>query len=137
MQLSTYLNFDGQCEAAFKFYRQCLGGEIVAMMPFGKAPVCDQVSTELHDKIMHACLVVDDQMLMGSDTTPEYPYEGGVKGAHIAINVDTPEEAERLFKDLSENGAVLMPLEETFWAVCFGIVVDQFNVPWMINCEKG
>jgi len=135
MQLNTYLNFDGQCEAAFRFYQNCLGGEIVAMVPFGETPACEHVPAELRDKIMHARLVVGDQVLMGSDATPVCPYDG-VKGASVALNVKTPEAAERLFNALAENGTVQMPIQETFWAARFGSFVDQFGVPWLINCEK-
>ena len=72
---------------------------------------------------------------MGSDAHPGHPYEG-VKGCSVAMQVDTPEEAERLFKALSEKGTILMPIQATFWAVKFGMFTDQFGVPWMINCEK-
>jgi PhnB protein len=136
MQLNAYLEFDGQCGAAFKFYQRCLGGEIVAMMTFGETVARDHVPAEFHDKIMHARLQVGDQVLMGSDTTPEHPYEG-VKGASVALNVATPEEAERTFDALSASGNVVMPLQQTFWAARFGMFVDQFGVPWMINCEQG
>ena len=135
MKLNIYLTFDGQCRAAFEFYQRRLGGEIMAMLPFGDSPMCDEVPESVRDKIMHACLVVDGQMLMGSDTTPEHPYEG-INGSHIAIHVDSPEEAERLFAALAEDGTVVMPLAETFWALRFGMLVDQFGVPWMINCSK-
>lgn len=116
--------FDGQCEAAFKFYQQCLGGEIVAMIPFGETPACDHVSAESRDKIMHARLMVGNQVLMGSDTTSEHPYEG-IKGSSVALNVDATEEAERTFEALAENGTVQMPLEETFWANRFRMLVDH------------
>jgi PhnB protein len=135
MQLNAYLNFDGQCEAAFRFYQKCFGGEIFAMIPFGETPAGEHVPAELHNKIMHARLVIGDQVLMGSDTTPMCPYEG-VKGASVALNVKTPEEAEHLYNALTENGTVQMALQETFWAARFGSFVDQFGVPWLINCEK-
>jgi PhnB protein len=135
MQWNPCLGFDGQCETAFKFYQQCLGGDIVAMIPFGDTPSGEHVPPELRGKIMHARLVLDNQVLMGSDSHPMNPYEG-VKGCSIAIQADTPEEAERVFAALSENGTVLMPMGETFWAVRFGMLTDQFGVPWLINCEK-
>jgi PhnB protein len=84
---------------------------------------------------MHARLVVGNQVLMGSDAHAGQPYEG-VKGISVAVQVDTPDEAERLFKALSENGTIVMPIQETFWAVRFGMLTDQYGVPWMINCEK-
>lgn len=135
MQLNPYLTFDGQCEAAFRFYAQCLGGEIAALSTFGETPACDHVPPEFHDKIMHARLLLGDQVLMGSDTTPAHPYEG-IKGCAIALNVATTAEAERIFHALAAAGTVQMPLGETFWATRFGMLVDRFGVSWMINCEQ-
>ena len=71
----------------------------------------------------------------GGDAHPGAPYEG-VKGCCVAIHVATPDEAERVFKALSEGATVQMPLGETFWAARFGMLTDQFGVPWMVNCEK-
>ncbi|MFO0887787.1 MAG: VOC family protein [Isosphaeraceae bacterium] len=136
IQWNPYLAFDGQCETAFRFYERCLGGKIVAMAPYGEMPSAEPAAPEHAGRIMHARLVAGDQVLMGGDAYPGYPHEG-VKGCSVAIQVDTPEEAERLFRELGEGGTVGMPLQETFWAVRFGMLTDQFGVPWMINCEKG
>ncbi|GEK46956.1 VOC family protein [Halomonas pacifica] len=137
MLLNAYLIFDGDCRAAFEFYRRCLGGEIVAMHTYGEAPAEEAMPAAVRDKIMHARLVVDGQVLMGSDNTPECPapYEG-IKGVSLTLGVDTPEEAERRFDALADNGTLRMPLQETFWAERFGMLVDRFGVAWMINCEK-
>jgi PhnB protein len=135
MRLNPYLNFDGQCEAAFKFYAEALGGQIVAMMPFGDTPACEHMPPAERHKIMHARLVVGDQVLMGSDCTSMHPYEG-VKGASVALNVEKPADAERIFAALSSSGQVEMPIQETFWAQRFGMVKDQYGVPWLVNCEK-
>ena len=136
MRLNPYLTFDGQCEAAFRFYAQCLGGTVDAMFRFGESPECDEVlSPEMRERIMHARLVVGDQVLMGSDTTPEHPYEP-IRGCSVSLNVDRVADAERIFNALADNGAVLMPLAQTFWAARFGMCVDRFGVPWMVNCEK-
>jgi PhnB protein len=132
MKLNPYLIFDGQCEAAFRFYEKCLGGRVEAMMPFRDSPACNEVPAEARDRIMHARLDIGDQALMGSDTTPQHPYEG-VRGIHVSINVDGPEEAERIWAALAEGGTVQMPLQQTFWAARFGMVVDRFGTPWMIN----
>ena len=88
---------------------------------------------ERHNKILHARLVVGDNVSMGSDAPPER-YEKP-QGFSVTLGVDTPAEAERIFKALSEKGTLHMPLQETFWAVRFGMLVDQFDIPWMINCE--
>jgi PhnB protein len=133
MQLNTYLMFNGQCEAAFKFYAKVLGGNIVAMMPHEGSPMAEQVPAEWRNKIMHARLVVDDKILMGSDAQPGCHEEP--KGFSVTLGIDEPAEAERIFHALAENGTVRMPIQKTFWAERFGMLVDQFGTPWMINCE--
>jgi len=94
----------------------------------------DQSAPEFHGKIAHARLTVGDKVLMGGDSPPDR-YEP-TKGMTIMLGVDEPSEAERVFKALSENGTVQMPIAETFWARRFGMLVDQFGIPWMVNCEK-
>ena len=135
MKINAYLAFEDQCEAAFRFYAQCLGGTLEALDRFGDTPACEHVPASHRDRIMHARLVVGDQALMGSDSVPEHPYEG-VKGCSVSLSVDSIEDAERIFGVLSTGGQVTMPLAQTFWAVRFGMLVDKFGVPWMINCEK-
>jgi PhnB protein len=134
MQLTPYLMFNGQCEAAFKFYEQCLGGRIVAMTTFGETPAAEHVSPESRDRIIHARLVVGDAVLMASDCPPEMFEE--TKGFSVSLQIDNPAEAERIFHALADGGQVRMPIEETFWAIRFGMLVDRFGIPWMINCEK-
>ena len=134
MQLNPYLLFDGQCEAAFKFYERCLGGKVEMMLTHGDSPAADQVSPDWHGKIMHARLVVGDRVLMGSDAPPEH-YEAA-KGFSVSLGIDTPAEAERIFHALAEKGTVRMPLQQTFWAARFGMLVDRFGIPWMVNCEQ-
>ena len=134
MQLNPYLSFKGQCEAAFKFYERVLGGKIEAMMTFGGSPMADQTPAEWRNKIMHARLIVGDEVLMGSDAPPDRYEE--MKGISVTLGVDDPGEAERIFHALAENGTVRMPIQKTFWAARFGMLVDQFGTPWMINCEQ-
>ena len=134
MQLNPYLIFDGQCEAAFRFYEQALGGKIVAMMTFADTPAAEHTSPEMRGKIIHARLAVGDTVLMGSDDTAGH-YEP-MKGFSVTLGVDEPAEAERVFSALASGGAVTMPIQETFWARRFGMLVDRFGTPWMINCEK-
>ncbi|SOD41627.1 VOC family protein [Nitrosovibrio sp. Nv4] len=133
MQLNPYLSFNGKCEAAFKFYEQCLGGKIGVILTYGSSPMAEQTPPEWRDKIMHVRLTVGDEVLMGSDSPPEHYEE--TKGMSVSLNIELPEDAERIFRALSENGTVRMPLQETFWAARFGMLVDQFGIPWMVNCE--
>ena len=134
MQLNPYLMFSGNCETAFKFYERCLDGKIVAMMTYDGSPMADQAPPEWRNKIMHARLTVGDKVLMGSDAQPRCHEEP--KGFSVTLGIDDPAEAERVFHALSEDGTVRMPIQETFWALRFGMLVDQFGIPWMVNCEK-
>ena len=133
MKMSPYLTFNGDCEAAFKFYERCFGGKIEAMLTHKGTPAAEHVPAEWQDKIMHARLVFGDNVLMGSDAPPQHREE--MKGFSVSLGVDQPAEAERIFRALSENGTVRLPLQQTFWAVRFGMCVDRFGVPWMVNCE--
>ena len=133
MQLNPYLNFNGQCEIAFRFYEQCLGGKIEATMTYGESPMAEQTPPQWRNKIMHASLIVGDKVLMGADSPPERYEEP--KGLSVLLGIDDPVEAERVFHALAEDGTVQMPIQETFWAARFGMLVDRFGIPWMINCE--
>ena len=133
MRMNPYLLFNGRCEEAFQFYSQCLGGKIEAMMPFAGTPAEQEVPAEWRKKIIHASLTVGDQVLMASDAPPGRYEEP--RGFSVSLNVKTPAEAERIFQALTENGKVQMPLQQTFWAARFGMVVDRFGIPWMVNCE--
>jgi PhnB protein len=134
MQLNPYLNFKGQCEEAFKFYEQVLGGKIEAMMRFAESPMADHVPAEQRNAIIHARLSVGDQLLMGSDAPPEHFSEP--HGFAVSLSIDQPAEAERVFHALADGGSVEMPIQETFWAQRFGMLRDRFGTPWMINCER-
>ncbi|MDP3978410.1 MAG: VOC family protein [Pseudomonas sp.] len=132
MKIHAYLMFDGQCEAAFNFYAECLGGTL-EMMRYADSPEDMGVPAEFQQRIMHVCLTVGDQLLMASDTLPQSPYEG-IKGCSISLQVDNLPEAERLYAALSAQGSVQMELQQTFWATRFAMLTDRFGVSWMINC---
>lgn len=134
MQLNPNLNFNGQCEAAFKFYEQCLGGKIQTMMTWGDSPMADQVPAEWRHKIIHVTLIVGEAALLGCDVSPE-GYEEP-KGFSVTVQIDDPADAQRIFQALSEEGTVTMPLQQTFWAARFGMCVDRFGIPWMVNCGQ-
>ena len=134
MQLNPCLTFNGQCEAAFKFYEQCLGGNIQTMMTWGDSPMADQVPAEWRDRIIHATLIVGETTLMGGDA-PSERYEEP-RGFSVTIQIDDPAEGELVFAALSEAGTVTMPIQQTFWAARFGMCVDRFGIPWMVNCGQ-
>jgi PhnB protein len=132
MDLNPYLTFDGRCEAALKFYESILRGKIEALMRFADMP--GHAPANWSDKVMHGSLKFGDNVLMGSDAPPER-YEP-MKGMWVSLQVKEPPEAERVFKALAEKGKVAMEIQETSWAHRFGMLVDQFGTPWMINCHK-
>ncbi len=134
MQLNTYLSFDGNCRAAFNFYAELLGGTVEGIMTFGEAPMEMEIPPESRDHVMHGSVLIHGHRLMGTDGGCGMPHVP-VKGAHVVVSLDSPEDAERVFAALSTGGNIEMPLQQTFWARRYGITVDRFGVPWMVNCE--
>ena len=133
-KLSPYLNFDGNCAEAFAFYHRIFGGEPPMTLTYENSPIAGNFPAEWGSKVLHTRIAFDGNVLMGSDAPPG-KFEKA-QGITLTLNPETPEEAERLFTALSENGEVTMPLAETFWAQSFGELVDQFGIPWIVNCEK-
>lgn len=134
MQVQPYLSFNGQCEAAFKFYEKCLGGKISFIMKYGESPMAAQTPPEHLNRVMHVSLEAGDVKLAGADAPPNQYTQP--QGFCVALNIDAADEAERVFKALSENGKVQMTLQETFWAQRFAMFIDQYGTPWMVNCGK-
>lgn len=132
MQWYPHLAFNGQCEAAFQFYEKCLGGRILFKMRYAEAPM--DAPSEMKNKVIHTTFTVGEQMLSGSDAMPGRYLKP--QGFHIQLNLKDAADAERIFTALAENGAVQVVLQETFWALRYGVVVDRFGTPWEINCEK-
>jgi PhnB protein len=134
MQINPYLSFDGQCQAAFKFYEHVLGGKTTFQMTWGEMPDADKFPAETHKLIMHSTLSVGDEVLMGADAPPgSYQKPSGM---NVSLHLKGTAEGERIFQALAENGTVTMPFEKTFWSPGFGMCVDQFGIPWMVNCEE-
>ncbi len=133
MEVSPYLSFKGECEAAFTFYEQCLGGKLGTVFRYAGTPLADQVPADWQDKVMHASLTLGNQTLMGGDVAPNRYEEP--KGLSLSLQIKRVADAERIFRELAMNGKVVMPLQQTFWAARFGVVVDRFGIPWLINCD--
>ena len=134
MQVNPYLFFNGQCEEAFNVYARILGGTIEAMMKHQGTPAEGHVPPEWGDKIMHASLRVGEGVIMASDDPSEHFRQP--QGFYVSLHFTDVAEAERVYNALAENGKINMPFEETFWAVRFGVLVDRFGIPWMINVGK-
>jgi len=132
MKVNPYLFFEGNCREAFQLYAKVLGATIEAMMPHAGTPAEQDVPADWADKIIHASMVIDGQRLMASDAPPGRSQKP--QGFYVSLQVATIEEAERIFGELSSGGKITMPLTETFWAQRFGMFVDRFGTPWMLNC---
>jgi PhnB protein len=139
--LTPYLAFNGNTRDAFAFYEQALGARIESMMSFADMPPqaapaegCEG-GTPSGDGIMHARLVLPGgALLFAGDTPAGMPYEG-IKGAMLALQYDTVDQAQSAFHALAQGGRVAMPLGRTFWAKTFGMLTDRFGVSWAVNGE--
>ena len=130
MDTNVYLFFDGKCEEAFNFYAQCFGAKIGALARYAMMPGNDPALADWGDKIMHGSIMVGGTAVLGSDAYPgRYDKPQGMR---VTLTLDTPAEAERVFKAMSEGGTVTMPIQETFFAKRFGQLTDRFAIPWMI-----
>ena len=134
MRFTAYLSFNGRCKEAFEFYQQHLRATLQFSMTYGESPMAAQTPAEWRDRIIHATLSLGGSELAGADAPPGYFEEP--KGFSVALQVEDAAEAERIFGALAEDGKVTMPLQQTFWAARFGMVVDRFGIPWMINCGQ-
>ena len=130
MQVNPYLFYNGNCEAAFKYYEKVLGGRIEAMLTHDSAPADMQTPPEWKKKIMHGKISIDGEVLMASDAPPGHFHQP--QGFSVSLQVDDPTDAERKFKALSDGGRVNMAFAKTFFAKGFGMCVDQFGIPWMV-----
>jgi len=132
MQVNPYLFYNGNCEAALKFYEKVLGAKIEAMLTYEGGPAEMPIPPEWKKKVMHAKISIDGEVIMASDAPPGNFHPP--QGFSVSLQVEDPTDAERRFKALSEGGKVNMPFGKTFFSKGFGMCVDQFGTPWMVNC---
>lgn len=133
MYLQPYLNFPGTCAEAFRFYETTLGGTIDMMMTHGESPIAGEVDPAWADLVLHVTLRVGDAVIMGSDAPPEMYQKP--QGLYVSIGVHSVAEAERIYAAFSDGATIVMPMEKTFWAERFAMLVDRYGTPWMINCS--
>lgn len=136
---NTYLNFNGNCEEAFLFYKSVFGGEFSYIGRFGEMPDSEEYTVPEADKnkIMHVGLPIGSSILMGSDTGGAWAstYLQG-NNFSISINADSKQEADRLFAALAEGGNITMPLANTFWGDYYGMLTDKFGINWMMSFHE-
>ena len=136
-RVSTYLNFPGTTEAAFEFYKTVFGTEFIGtIMRFGEMNNPD-LPAEYHDKILHIELpILGGHVIMATDAVPGMDSVSQGNSIHINLEPDTQADTDALFKALSENGEIRMPLEAMFWGGYYGVLTDQFGIGWMFNCAS-
>ena len=136
--LDSYIFFDGQCAEAMRFYERTLGGKLQMLMKYSDSPqpVDDACAggggTPDPDRVMHAALEIDGRLLMASDS-PTSAQHRPMAGFSLSLNYPTAAEARRIFDALANGGAVLMPMQKTFWTEAFGMLTDRFGTSWMVG----
>lgn len=133
MKLTPYINFEGNAEEVLNFYKSVFNGEIVMTSRYGDSPM--PVDDDWKNKLIHARLKFDDNMLYISDGPKDYKIP---PGGNIQLSVEIPDEnkIEEVFNKMALGGKVTMPLADQFWGAKFGMLTDKFGIGWMFNCEK-
>ncbi len=134
-QAIAYLAFDGNCADAMRYYERALGGKLEVLMSGADSPMADQMPKEFAHRIIHARLALPGGgTLYAGDAPANVPYEG-IKGVSIAVDFDSVDRAQKVFDALVDGGKITMPMQSTFWAKRFGMLVDRFGTPWAVNGE--
>jgi PhnB protein len=134
MKLHTYLNYGGNCEQAFRFYEQHLGGKITAKMTYSQQSDASNVPAGMGNAILHSQLTIAETQIMGSDV-PSDRFQP-MRSVYLSLAVNSSEEAERIHALLSEGGQISMPMQETFFAFRFRMLRDKFGTSWMIIHQR-
>jgi PhnB protein len=131
MRISPHLIFDGQCRSAFLMYQRILGGTIATMLTYGESPLATQVDARWHGRIVHATLELGDLELTGADVLPQ-DYRRP-QGFFVTVTLGPPARAAEIFDSLATGGEVHLGFQRTFWSPGFGVLTDQYGIPWEIN----
>jgi len=133
-QINTYLTFSGNCREAMNFYKDCLGGEL-KLQTIGESPLADKMPEQMKECILHATLIKDSLILMGSDMVGE---QGLIRGNAVSmtINCSSEEEIQSFYEKLAEGGHSDHALEQSFWGSTFGDLTDKYGNHWLLNFEK-
>jgi len=134
MKLHTYLNYGGNCEQAFRFYEQHLGGKVTMMMTHDQQPDTSNVPPDWQKAILYARMTIGETDLMGSDVPPERFQP--MRSVYLSLTVASTGEAERIHALLSDGAEIFMPMQETFFAFRFSMLRDKFGTSWMIIHER-
>jgi PhnB protein len=132
MTLTPYVNFNGHCAEAFRYYEQHLGARIGMMMTYGEKPDPNGVDPAWQGKVLHATLAIAGTELQGADIPNAEP----MRSAYLTLTVGSASEAERIHAALAAGGTVFMPMQETFFASRFAQLRDRFGINWVIMHER-
>ncbi|GGI23421.1 VOC family protein [Pedobacter mendelii] len=133
--VNTYLNFNGNTEEAFNFYKSIFGGDFLTVQRYKDMPGCDGMKTDDLDKLMHIALPIGGNLLMGTDVTHPMPNVTYGTGVSLSVDAESEEEAHNMFNGLARGGKATMPLDKMFWNALFGMLTDKFGIQWMINYD--
>ena len=135
--INPWINFNGNAEEAFTFYKSVFGGEFITVMRFKDTPEKDRVPAHEQDMIMHIALPIGGNILMATDALESMGHHVS-PGTNMSISIDTQseEEARAIFDGLSAGGKVSVPLEKMFWGAWFGLFNDKFGIQWMVNYDE-
>lgn len=137
--INPYINFRGNCEEAFNFYKSVFGGDFGMVGRYKDMPPSEGAHMGAVDgeKIMHISIQISKETwLMGSDIGGEWAkHTVDGNNVQISINAENEDEARKIFNGLSAGGRVNMPLEKTFWGALFGMFTDKYGINWMVNYD--
>ena len=137
-QVNAYFTFNGNCEAAFDFYKSVFGGEYKTITKFGDMPPTPghEIPDSAKEKIMHVALPISKEtILMGSDANPNFGEVSIGQNISMSVNAESKEEADKVFTNLADGGQITMPIADTFWGAYFGMFIDKFGFTWMVNYD--
>lgn len=131
MRIGVHLHFTGQCQEAFEFYKNLLGGSM-EVFTYRESPASQHIPADWQDKVVHASLATNNLEIAGADILPEQ-YETP-KGFQLLLQMEDEQVTKGIFESLAEGGEITMPIQKTFWSPCYGMLTDRFGIPWEINC---
>lgn len=136
MFINPYLNFNGNTEQAFNFYKSIFGGDFPMLMRFKDTPGCEDMPEVEQNHVMHVALPVGSSMLMGTDVPASMPQVTFGSAVSLCVSVDSREDADRIFSALSDGAKIEMPMDDMFWGDYFGHLTDKFGISWMISYDE-
>jgi PhnB protein len=132
MRTDIYLNYNGTCEAAFRFYETHLGGKITGLTTHASGPGNAQLPADWSEKVLHARLALGNAVIMGADI----PHAEPMRSAYVTLTLDSDAEADRVYGLLADGGQIFMKMAETFFASRFAMLRDRFGTSWMVLHER-